>query len=131
MANNPDGQRRPADYHEVYAKNYLYLFGTAIHKRFFLWWTGFTWLFTYVVTRFVGLDYMILHWHVENWWIFAPYTAIILGALAIWHHEVTRTARQREQEAAKRLAYAEEYINKNLPPPEDSGAPFREVNKKQ
>lgn len=115
MANNPDGQRRPADYHEVYAKSYLYLFGTAIHKRFFRYWTILIWMSTWLVTRFLNVDLLVIEWHITNWWIVFPYTAIVGGALFIWQREVTKGARKREAEAAKRLAYANKYIDKNLP----------------
>ena len=112
MANNPN-QRE--SYHEVPAKKYLFLFDTAIHKRFFLWWTLILWVSCYTLTRVIGLDYIILTWHIQNWWIAFPYTAIIAGSLWVWQREVTRTARIREKEATKRLAYADTYIDKTLP----------------
>ena len=117
MANNPNGQHNPADYHEIWAKKYIYLFGTAIHKRFFVYWTFTLWIFTWVATRFIGVDMLIAQWHLTNWWIFIPEATVIAGALFIWQREVTRTARIREREAAQQLAYAKKYIDTHLPEP--------------
>lgn len=118
MANNPNERE---SYHEVPAKSYLFLFNTAIHKRFVLWWTIILWVSCYTLTRFIGLDYLILAWHIQNWWIAAPYTAIIAGSLWIWQREVTRDAKKREAEAAKKLSWAKTYIDKNLQEPSVKG----------
>lgn len=107
MANNPDSQRE--SYHEVPAKKYIFLFETAIHKRFFFYWTIILWLATWIITRFIGLDYMIWAWHVQNWWIAFPYAAIIAGAILLWRHEVLREARQREKNAEWVKKYPEIY----------------------
>lgn len=59
MANNPDGARE--SYHEVPARKYIFLFQTAIHKRFFKYWTLILVAGTYMATRLFSLDYWLLH----------------------------------------------------------------------
>jgi hypothetical protein len=116
LANNPE--QRKESYHEVPASRYVFIANTAIHKRFFRYYTLILIAFMYVATRIVNVDLLLLQWHLNNLWIIAVYTVIGVGAAAIWQHEVTRDARKREAEAAKKLKWAQTYINNNLPDPE-------------
>ena len=118
MANNPNERE---SYHEIPAKKYIFIFDTAIHKRFFFWASVTIWLATYLLTRLVNLDMMIIAWHLQNWWIFATYTGIGLVAALVWKHEVERTAKKQEQEYRKLVKYQKNYIDKKLPEPDLKG----------
>ena len=104
MANNPQDK---GSYHEIPACKYIFLFGTAIHKKFFLWWTLLNTGFWYGFTRFFGWDtrlwgYITLapSYAVEN-----PLTTVVLiGSfiLAVFAVVKVNGKQKRDREAVAR-----------------------------
>jgi len=76
MANNPK-DRKLESYHEIPASHYIFLFNTAIHKRFFLYWTIISMVTVWVSTRFINADFLILTFLMVYWWV-TPSTLLIL-----------------------------------------------------
>ena len=75
----------------VVTKEYLQIWGsdTMIAKRFFKYWTFsillVSWIATWIITRFIYIDLLLIEWHLLNLWILIPYATIGAGSLYIWN----------------------------------------------
>ncbi len=111
MANNPDGKYE--SYHEVPADKYIFIANTAIHKRFFLYWTTilFTGTLALTLLSIYTPIWLILGTAAFNffiaqyWYITVPAIAIATGISYLWMQRRSKQkARFRaERERARRL----------------------------
>jgi hypothetical protein len=99
LANNPDGKLE--SYHEIPQSKYLFLKNTAIHKRFFRYWTLFIWATVWIVTRIINFDLLLWEFHLINWWLFFPEGFVAFGSIAIWHWS-RKSEKKKQQLLQKR-----------------------------
>jgi len=92
MANNPK-DRKLESYHEIPASHYIFLFNTAIHKRFFLYWTIISMATIWVSTRFINVDFLILSFLTVYWWV-TPATIGILSVIGYAKYLSTRNKKK-------------------------------------
>ena len=97
MANNPDRPDHLESYHEVPSYKYVFLFNTAIHKRFFKYWTTFLVVGMYVAIRIAALDYLLLssltHTVATHPLVFAAAAAVLLVIVYLNHRHTRRRPR--------------------------------------
>ena len=55
------------------------------------------WIASWALTRIVNLDLMVWAWHLANWWIFIPETAVAMGAVYIWHWSRKSEKKKKQQ----------------------------------
>ena len=114
MANNPDGARE--SYHEVPARKYLFLYNTAIHKRFFKYYTLILITTTYLATRLFSLDQWLLA-ATTSWILANPvwfgFSCAILVTVGVIDHQLKGRAKriQRRLQQAQRQPQQQAEVN--------------------
>jgi hypothetical protein len=123
MANNPDNVKGKPSYHEIPAYKYIFLFETAIHKRFFLAWTLFMFIAMQVLFAVVlgievianfynALLLLFVAFELSHWAIIPVEAAgfTVIALILIFNR---RKRKQKERDQARllqlrRQAYGEE-----------------------
>lgn len=54
-------------------------------------------------TRIANLDILVLQFHLQNMWLLAPETGIVIGGLWIWNWSRTSEKKKRQKQAKERL----------------------------
>ena len=106
MANNPN--QRKESYHEVPASKYIFLFNTAVHKRFFAAWTLFLLIALQAVLAIVLGPEVLWNFHLTvqlSHWIIIPAEALAASAAGVilWYRHAKRQKLTREHERLTQL----------------------------
>jgi hypothetical protein len=70
--------------------------------RFALIIFSISWFSSWIATRFFALDFMLLNYHLINWWLFIAEGTVLAGAFYLRHwSQATEKKKQREKARAE------------------------------
>jgi len=58
---------------------------------------------SYVLTRFIKFDLLILNFHLQNLWLLIPETFIVFGGVYIWNWSRKSEKKKRKKQAQEQL----------------------------